>query len=184
MNVINRCIYDIAKYWNECWWMIGLAVITIGVIAIGIRLYRKKRGMECLGMLPFCFRLFIWICNSVYLTYSFYVTFGMRYIGMRREVNWIPFEGIWTRPWEIPLMIENVLLFVPFGVLLPITFPQSRSWKVVLKSAALCSILIEVLQYVFQCGKTEVDDCILNCLGAMLGYGVYVGVTSLMKLFK
>lgn len=184
MQIISRCIQDIIKYWNECWWMIGLVVISVCVAAVMIQLYRKKQGMECLAMSAFCYRLFVYSCNSVYLFYSFYVTFGMRYVGMRREVKWIPFEGIWTRPWEIPLLIENVLLFVPFGVLLPVTFSKIRSWKIVLTSAGLYSILIEVLQYVFRCGKSEVDDCILNCLGAMIGYGLFLGVTYVKLLIR
>ena len=98
----------------------------------------------------------------------------MRYVGERREVQWIPFDGTWERPWEYPLLVENVLLFVPFGILAPLTWTRIRSGKMVVAGAFVVSVIIEAAQYVFRCGKTEVDDVILNCLGAMIGYGVFV----------
>ena len=56
----------------------------------------------------------------------------------------------------------------------PLTFYRIRKGKQVALGALVVSILIEAAQYVFQCGKTEVDDVILNCLGAMIGYGLFV----------
>lgn len=174
MNVISRCIQDIIKYWNECWWMIVLAAMGTFVMALGIRMYRRKAGLECLVLPVFYYRLFIWLCNSVYFVYAFYITFGMRYVGERREVQRIPFDGVWERPWEYPLLLENVLLFVPFGILMPLTWTRFWSGKMVGIGAFVVSVIIEVAQYVFRCGKTEVDDVILNCMGAMIGYGVFM----------
>ena len=34
-----------------------------------------------------------------------------------REVEWIPFVSVWQRPGECPLLVENVLLFIPFGII-------------------------------------------------------------------
>ena len=104
--------------------MIVFAVMGVLGVALSIRMYRRKAGLECLAESVFCRGLFIWICNSVYFVYAFYITFGMRYVGERREVQWIPFDGIWERPWEYPLLVENVLLFVPFGILAPLTWTR------------------------------------------------------------
>lgn len=165
---------DIIKYWNECRGLIILAVIGVWVVAIGIWIYRRKRGLEYLEGASFFHRIFIWSCNSAYFVYAFYITFGMRYVGERREVQWIPFYGVWERTWEYPLLVENVLLFIPFGILLPFTWARFRNGKQVVVGAFVVSIIIEAAQYVFRCGKTEVDDVILNCLGAMIGYGAFV----------
>ena len=174
MNVINMCVQDIIKYWNECRWMIGWIVIGVCIWTVGSEVYRRKEGIEKLPLLTGCYKLFIRICNSVYFAYAFYITFGMRYVGERREVQWIPFDGVWERSWEYPLLVENVLLFIPFGILMPLTHFRMRSGKWVAISAVAVSAMIEVAQYVFRCGKTEVDDVILNCLGAMVGYGLFV----------
>lgn len=173
MGIINRCIQDIIKYWNECW---KYAVLIAGVIcfaAIIIRLYRKKSGAEIESVKSFMYKLLFLLCDSIYLTYSFYITFGMRYVGERQEVQWIPFADVWNNPWEIPLLIENILLFIPFGLLAPFTSYRFRSKKVILIGTVITSLCIEELQYVFRCGKTEVDDVILNSIGGMIGYGLF-----------
>lgn len=188
MNIVSRCVQDIIKYGNECKGMIGLVVMAICLGAVGKRIYSREKGVECLPASRFFYRLFIRVCNGAYFVYSFYITFGIRYVGMRREVEWIPFVSVWQRPGEYPLLVENVLLFIPFGFLMPLTFYKMRKGKQVALGALVISILIETVQYVFQCGKTEVDDVILNCLGAMIGYGLFVlgsrGKNFIMKCYK
>ena len=184
MNIVSRCVQDIVKYGNECKGMIGLVVIAVCLGAVGKRIYCRKKSIECLPASLFFYKLFIWVCNGVYFVYSFYITFGIRYVGMRREVEWIPFVSVWQRPGEYPLLVENVLLFIPFGILAPLTFYKMRKGKQVALGALVISILIEAAQYVFQCGKTEVDDVILNCLGAMIGYGLFVLGRKGKKLYN
>lgn len=182
MEITRRCVQDILLYGNQCKEWILLVVVLICIITVAAQIVQTKKGLCSVDFHTFFYKLFVYIFDAVYLTYSFYVTFGMRYIGMRQEVKWIPFKGIWTTPWEIPLLVENILLFLPFGILAPLTFSRFRNWKMVLKSAVVCSALIEVLQYIFQCGKSETDDCILNCLGAMIGYGLFA-CGAYVKLF-
>ena len=46
------------------------------------------------------------------------------------------------------------------GILVSLTFYRMRKGKQVALGALVISILIEAAQYVFQCGKTEVDEVI------------------------
>jgi glycopeptide antibiotics resistance protein len=75
----------------------------------------------------------------------------------------------------------NVLLFFPLGILLPLVWPRIRFWRGVLAAAAL-SAGIEVLQYVSRAWGSyrlaDVNDVILNVLGAFLG----LGFVSLLRL--
>lgn len=178
MSIVSRCIQDIIKYWKECREIVFIVVLVIFVVAAGVRIYRRKNGLKYDSVAVFCYKVLVAVCDSIYVTVSFYITFGMRYVGERQEVQWIPFEEVWGNIWELPLLVENCLLFVPFGILTPLTFYRFRNWKKIAKYAFLLSILIESAQYIFQCGKTEVDDVILNCLGAMVGYGLFVLVSK------
>lgn len=78
---------------------------------------------------------------------------------------------LWWAPWLNAL--GNVALFVPFGFLLHVllrTRTRSR-WplvEVVLLGAVL-SLGIEVAQWVFAVGYTDVDDLLCNTLGALFG---------------
>lgn len=67
-------------------------------------------------------------------------------------------------------LIWNILMFVPIGVLLPLSIKKFRTgWKVV-GIASLFSLAIELFQYATGRGVYEMDDWINNTLGALLGY--------------
>ena len=75
--------------------------------------------------------------------------------------------------------IGNIILFIPVGVLFPLTGDEHRCVKT--GFVALCfSIIIEIIQLVSHRGYFEIDDLILNTLGAVMGYGIY---RVAMKLF-
>ena len=63
--------------------------------------------------------------------------------------------------------INNIFLFIPFGLL----FPSNR-FRIVCFSAMVFSIAIEVAQYLFMLGLAEIDDVICNTLGAAVGFGM------------
>ncbi|MFD8424041.1 VanZ family protein [Streptomyces sp. NPDC059466] len=65
----------------------------------------------------------------------------------------------------------NILLGVPFGVLLPVLVPRTRGiLRVVLLTAAVM-LLVELAQGAFITGRAfDIDDVILNTTGALVGY--------------
>lgn len=76
--------------------------------------------------------------------------------------------------------IANVIAFVPIGLLLGCAFRQMK-WRKALLIGGGFSLLIEVLQFVFKRGFAEFDDVFHNVLGCAIGFGVYWGITSLIK---
>ena len=67
----------------------------------------------------------------------------------------------------------NVVMFVPMGFFLPcIWHPMRTFWKLLLCFAGLI-LVVELLQLVTLLGSCDVDDLILNVLGATLGYGLW-----------
>lgn len=75
----------------------------------------------------------------------------------------------------------NILLFVPFGFLLPIILDRFRSLWLTTVTGFIFSVGIETMQYITGRGLTEVDDVINNSAGALVGYILYVGVMWLYK---
>ena len=72
-------------------------------------------------------------------------------------------------------IVSNVIMFIPFGMFASLRFKS----KAILRSGlwgAVCSIVIEAAQYVFQKGVTETLDIICNAFGSLLG-------ASLVSLF-
>ncbi|MFI5663532.1 VanZ family protein [Streptomyces sp. NPDC051684] len=65
----------------------------------------------------------------------------------------------------------NVLLGVPFGVLLPVLFPRTRGFVRVVLMTAFVMLTVETAQGLLVEGRAfDVDDVILNASGAFVGY--------------
>jgi glycopeptide antibiotics resistance protein len=65
----------------------------------------------------------------------------------------------------------NVLLGVPFGVLLPVLVPRSMRLLRVMVLTVVVMALVELAQGAIVAGRAfDVDDVILNTTGALIGY--------------
>ncbi|MCH5193337.1 MAG: VanZ family protein [Oscillospiraceae bacterium] len=72
----------------------------------------------------------------------------------------------------------NIILFVPFGILLPLAF-KARGKTILF--GFLVSCFIEAMQFAFAMGAADVDDIILNTLGAVIGYLIYIIAKHIFK---
>ncbi len=97
----------------------------------------------------------------------------------RRDLDLVLFDGwdnpsVWYAPWTNTF--GNVALFVPFGLVAAMARDVfSRRAHPVLLGGLLgfgFSLFIEVTQYVLALGYTDVDDLLMNTLGAVLGAGL------------
>ncbi|MFJ3906040.1 VanZ family protein [Streptomyces sp. NPDC090025] len=69
----------------------------------------------------------------------------------------------------------NVLLGVPFGVLLPLLSPRTRGFLRVALATVCTMLLVELVQGALITGRAfDIDDVLLNTTGALLAY-VLVG---------
>ncbi|MFJ9817619.1 VanZ family protein [Streptomyces sp. NPDC101151] len=65
----------------------------------------------------------------------------------------------------------NVLLGVPFGVLVPVLAPRARGVLQVLALTALVMLMVELVQGALVTGRAfDIDDVILNTSGALVGW--------------
>ena len=67
----------------------------------------------------------------------------------------------------------NLLVFVPLGFLLPLISDDLRRFSDVFINAFTFVLGIEVFQLFSAFGAFDVDDILLNCVGATIGYGLY-----------
>lgn len=65
----------------------------------------------------------------------------------------------------------NLLLGVPFGILVPVVAPRARGILRVLLLTAVVMLLVEFAQGALVTGRAfDIDDVILNTTGALIGY--------------
>lgn len=91
------------------------------------------------------------------------------------EINLIPFnsEGIRT-------YILNIIMFMPLGFLLPLIWEKFRNTVKVFYTGLVFSLAIEICQ-LFNHRATDIDDLMMNSLGAVLGYFIWVCVSNLFN---
>lgn len=84
------------------------------------------------------------------------------YIDLIRRGDWFAFTY---------LSVGNIVWFVPFGMYLQYMGISRRLFQTALYGF-LFSLLIESMQFVFGTGFSELDDLVLNTLGAWIGGAV------------
>ncbi len=87
-------------------------------------------------------------------------------INMSFTINFIPFIDLAN---NFTQYILNLILFIPFGFLLPFLWTKYQKFKTTFLSGLLFSMSIEISQ-LFCFRTTDIDDLIMNTLGTIIGY--------------
>jgi glycopeptide antibiotics resistance protein len=120
---------------------------------------------------------------TLLLGYGLLVTYWML-LGFGRQVvdspkyNLVPFASIKLflkmyahHPWAAAVnLIGNIVIFVPFGALIPLVF--GGGWGRMLLLFVSAVVVLECSQFLLHRGSLDVDDLILNVLGSLLGFGI------------
>ena len=86
------------------------------------------------------------------------------------EINLTPFRWITE---GVRTYIENILLFIPLGFMLPCIWKKYEVlWKTAL-SGFTFSLLIELCQLFNRDRVTDLDDLLMNTLGALIGWVIF-----------
>lgn len=99
----------------------------------------------------------------------------------RYNTNFIPFFSfyvLFTTPYISSLvlvpffknLIGNLVLFLPWGIMLPLLGKRFKSAKPFFLLTAMVIICVELMQLVFRVGTCDIEDFLLNMLGAAIGY--------------
>lgn len=122
----------------------------------------------------------------IYIIFGLYVVAILALVGfpnMRSRnidfsINVIPFIDMASDSVNACL---NVLLFVPYGFLLPVLWSKFRSVKECAIIGLVTSCIIEISQ-IFTFRTTDINDLITNTIGAVLGY--YIAQYMTIKFTK
>ncbi|WP_061995147.1 VanZ family protein [Clostridium sp. ATCC 25772] len=115
------------------------------------------------------------IAFAIYIISVFYFTgagtlYDILYHHFKRKpnLNFIPFSN------EIDIIgyLQNILLFIPFGILVPFLWRKYDKVFYIFISGFSFSMFIEITQLLNN-RSTDVDDLILNTIGGLIGYGIY-----------
>ena len=98
-----------------------------------------------------------------------------RFIKYREQIGW---EGF------IVNICGNVLAFMPFGFLLPLLNRAYRKFYIKAVLSILFSLIVETVQLLLKVGVFDVDDILMNSLGGILGYIVFMVIHAIHRRTK
>lgn len=158
--------------------------LAIGVLAALILFIRfcvkNRRTMRIANVVLFL----------VYFAAVLYVTIFVRIGEVQKRVLTTPFDDLMNAIEYRDLslvqhMVLNVILFVPFGYLIPAMNPERlRRCSFAFLGGIVTSTVIEAVQMVFSLGQSDIDDIIANSIGAVIGYLIVRFVWQFQKNWR
>ena len=168
------------------------AVLLISSVWIFVRGYvcTKRRSISWKRELQL---MLVYICIVVVARFTFFpfsridgkiqpLIFNMAQIFPLR-VNLIPMVNLLDYEIFREMLINvigNTTMFIPLGIVWPSVFRKLDTHGKVIGAGVGFSLCIEILQLPFYDRVSDVDDLILNSLGFLIGYGIYL----LVKVVK
>lgn len=110
----------------------------------------------------------------IYIVFGFYLVAVLALVGfpditslnMNGKINIVPFVNMVS---DFVNACLNVLLFVPFGIFLPMLWDKYRNVKSTMLATLYVTVLIEFSQ-LFTFRTADINDIITNIIGALVGY--------------
>ena len=140
----------------------GGAIVSLPLAMVFMRLADRKRFSQ----------MWIWVALFALYMNAMLIIVGtpaISYIIWDPTINYIPFADFSVS--NMTGMALNIVMFIPFGAFLPIYFTYFRKVRRTVLAGFLMSLSIEVLQ-LFTFRTTDVDDLMMNTIGALVGYGI------------
>lgn len=135
--------------------LISLAVVWAGM------LFRKSAAGRKRSQI---------FCMVLYSYVVFQISFWSREPGTRNAVN-LELFGTWGPGSQArAYVIENVIMFIPFGILAPGLCPALKKGAWCAVAGFFCSLVIETAQRITERGYFQLDDIVMNTLGTFLGW--------------
>lgn len=139
----------------------------------------EKKRKRLIAIASVLFVLYLVILVWVIL---FKLQFTLSDIDHTRSVNLIPFHYSTAsgEQFHIGEVRDNVLIFIPFGILLSMLAPKMKLRSKILILLGT-SLILETMQYVLTIGSTDITDLITNASGGAIGIGLYVLLLKVVK---
>ncbi len=84
--------------------------------------------------------------------------------------------------WSVINILGNIFIFVPLGFFEPIA-SKKRSFLGTVVDGFLLSLIVEIFQLISKVGRFDVDDLMLNTLGVVIGYIVFLVCNAIRRKY-
>lgn len=157
-------------------WGIGAGII-VAMILNKVNVRRVHAGRKSVPALAV-------MCFYMYVVILMMITFFSRESSMGRRIDLELFSTWGINDRNNAYVIENVLLFIPYGMVCPWYLKRARHFVSCTVLGLLTSLFIEWLQLVTGRGVFQIDDILTNMLGSMIGYLIFWILCRLIRSTK
>lgn len=81
-------------------------------------------------------------------------------------------------------IIENILIFIPYSFLYLRAFKPNGGARIVVFVTFITSCCIEISQLVLWLGSFQFADIVHNCIGGIIGYGIWLFAEWIIKKMR
>lgn len=107
-------------------------------------------------------------------------TFYMNLIPIKRTISMFQYD-LGTALYNV---LGNLIMFIPLGIFIPTLYKKKLNIFHLGFAGPLCSLLIEISQNFIPLRYFDIDDIIINSIGAMVGFIIYRTITLFIKIPK
>lgn len=163
LKYIYRDLMSMVRHLPYCLVLgIPVAVLLVGAVNL-VRRHGKKEPAEKMPVAAF----------GIYLSVMLVITFLSRESGHRKGLDLELFSTWGINDRNNAFVVENVLLFIPYGFFGGWAFERMRRFFGCFVISAFTSLCIESLQFVTGRGFFQIDDILTNTLGGIIGFLVF-----------
>lgn len=171
LTTIEQDIFDTFRYLPHAV-AVGVGFVTVAAAWKNQQIQKKRKRLEQYRALHGG-QLLAWFLVAVYFAMMISITLLSREPGSRIGVDLKLFETWGNQRLPDRYFVENILLFLPLGALLPAAVPFLRRWWGCVYAAFSTSMMLETVQLLTGRGYCQLDDVVTNTLGAAIGYLVF-----------
>ena len=164
----------VMKVINNIWPMLVVFIVAI----VLLRFFYLQNHRE-----KFCFYKEMSYLLSIIYIWLLFEILTMTELNSTAGMNLTPFSEILRYEFGSKMfnynVFGNMLIFLPFGLLIGVYVQPKKIWPVII-TTFFTSVVVEFVQ--LQIGRSfDIDDVLLNVIGGLLGYLIYIGMSAISK---
>lgn len=162
-------------------YLMKAALLSPALIIFLIYKFKKNFSFEYLIICSIFYFYLITLIEILF--FPIYTSIVPNYI-FKFDINLVPLNTV-LEMYKFGMLnflkqiVGNVIIFIPFGFLLPLLFTKYDKFKKILIFAIFTSSFVEIFQLIIgylinnSYRKTDIDDILLNVIGTIIGYVAY-----------
>ena len=170
-----------------------IAISALWIVARAAVCFKKKK----IDLKREALLLLVYICIAVVVRFTFFPFFKVdgkiaplifdAAKAFPPRLNFLPL--VYLLDYEVKKeiiinVVGNTTMFIPIGIILPAVYKKlDKHWKAIAAGIAF-SFCIEIAQLPFYDRVSDIDDLILNSIGYIIGYIIFLGARACIRKVK